>query len=70
MNKFCHYCNDTGEYRKRLINNWHFSPTLKITYKEIYVCNNDYCFDKYLVDMNDDKITLLNIRKELLVAKL
>lgn len=70
MNHMCNYCSEEGHYRKRLIDNYHFSPTIKITYKEIWVCEKDKCFDHFMVDMNDDKILLLNIRKEILQSKL
>lgn len=70
MNNTCYYCENDGFYRKRLIDNYNFTPTVKIKYKEIYICERDHCFDRYMVDVNDDKILILNIRKEILKSKL
>lgn len=71
MERECYVCGENdAPYRKRLIDTWQFNPNLQIVYHVVYICEKDKCYHKYLVDMNEDKILLLKIRRDLLVSKL
>lgn len=70
MSYMCYVCkNCDAEHSKRLIESWHYSPKLQITYMTVYICNRDNCFNRYIKDMKDDKLLLYNIYQESIVNR-